>query len=208
MLPTTRRRLLTGTAAVAVSLSVIGGAVAANAATPTGTSTSGSSSSSTSGPVRLTATERTDLRRIEHALPQTFRRALREAEHHHTKTERHDALATLERRAAGGTYGDTVRTLVQDATSAGTGALPAGTVKRVQAIESGRRTDLRRDVRVFLRRALAGRYGTTLQQELEQLGNGLPAVTRHARPGAAPGSSSVSPSAPAASASPSSSSAS
>lgn len=178
MLPTTRRRLLVSTAAAAVCLSAVGGVAAlggtaANAATPAaGTATS----SATHAHSRLTAAERTDLRRIEHAMPKSFRRALREAEHHRTAAERKDALAAVERNAVSGTYGDTVRSVVQDAVQAGTSALPARTAARVKAIEDGRRTDLRRDVRVFLRRALDGRYGSTLQHELEQLGQGLPAV--------------------------------
>ncbi len=183
MLPTTRRRLLVTTAAAAVCLSAVGGVAAlggaaADAATPTAPT---ATPSATHARPRLSAAERTDVRRIEHAMPGSFRRALREAEHHRTAAERKDAVAALERHAVSGTYGDTVRTVVQDAVQAGTSSLPSRTAARVEAIEGGRRTDLRRDVRVFLRRALDGRYGSTLQHELEQLGQGLPACRRARR---------------------------
>lgn len=187
------RSLLVVAAAVGVCAAAVGGVEIANA--DTGTPSSSASAAARSAAHRLTTVERTDLRRIEHALPTSLRTALRAAEHHRTKAERHDALATVERGVTAGTYGTTAQTVLRDVQQDGTGAWPAAVAKRVTAVEAGKRAPVDRELRTFLRRAIDGRYGSTLQQQLESLGSSLPAVTRSgsgSASGTASGSASVS----------------
>ncbi|WP_144804978.1 hypothetical protein [Curtobacterium sp. BH-2-1-1] len=189
------RSLLVVAAAVGVCAAAVGGVEIANA--DTGTPSSSASAAAGSAAHRLTTVERTDLRRIEHALPTSLRTALRAAEHHRTKAERHDALATVERGVTAGTYGTTAKTLLRDVQQDGTGAWPAAVAvaKRITAVEAGKRAPVDRELRTFLRRAIDGRYGSTLQQQLESLGSSLPAVTRSgsgSASGTASGSASVS----------------
>lgn len=177
MITTTHRGILAASVAAAVGISVLGGVTAANADTAASSAPSSSSGTSPSHThARLTAAERTDLRNIEHAVPKEFRTALRAAEHHRTNTERHTALEAVLSKAGHGTYGSTVRTVLEDLRSAGASAYPPKAVTRAKAIEAGRRTAIDRDLRLVLHRALDGRYGTTLQHELETLGSGLPAA--------------------------------
>jgi hypothetical protein len=176
----TRRVIVAGTSLVVAGAAVIGGVGAlggvADAATPVGTP-SATPSASASAPAKhgASAEVRADVRAIVHSLPASLRTDLRAAEHHPKAADRKAALEKVEAKALAGGYGATAETIVKDL-KADTGSSSGKLGAREHRLGGGHRGSRAREARGLLRRALEGRYGTTLQHQLESLASSLPAV--------------------------------
>jgi hypothetical protein len=157
---TARRLVVGGTALAVVFGGVVGTSGVANAAT---------TSSSDASAVRA------EVRAIMHSLPSSLRTDVHHAMQQKTKESRHTALVAVEQKAASGGYGATAKTIAADV-KADWSSVPKGMQHRATALVSGRHEPLLRDVRGMLRRALAGKAGATLQQQLHTVAAGLPAV--------------------------------
>lgn len=163
----TRRLVVGGTTLAVVCGGVFGVAGIANADT--------AAPSASSTPSAAAVQARAEVRAIMHDLPSTLREDVRAAEHHKTRDERKDALAKVEAKVLDGGYGTTAKTVATDL-QADWSSVPKGAQHRATAIADGRRAFVLRDVRGLLHRALVGKDGTTLQQQLQSLAKSLPAA--------------------------------
>jgi hypothetical protein len=179
-----RRITIAGTVLVLTAAGVTGVAGVANAATTTASVATVASSASPS-PSKPSTAElqqiRTELRTVLKALPKSLRTDLHAAVHQKSSDARHAALVKVEQKALSGGYGTTAQTLAKDVQSDWASA-PSAFEQRVEHLGSGHRGSRVLELRHVLRRALAGKFGTTIQHQLASLASSLPAPSASPSP--------------------------